>query len=68
MMSSEMVDLNTGAHSYDAPPKKKPDDIPSKKTSTYTPPTNNGLHIEKPIPEEIFFIKLGSFGVPLKVT
>ena len=34
--------------------KTKPDDIPSKKTSTFTPPTNNGLHIEKPIPEAIF--------------
>ena len=54
MMSSETLNLNTRAHSYDPPPEKKPDDIPSKKPSTSTPPTNNGLHIEKPIPEAIF--------------
>ena len=54
MMSSETMNLNTRAHSYDPSLEKKPDDIPSEKTSTSTPPTNNGLHIEKPIPEEIF--------------
>ena len=50
MMSSETVNLNTRAHSYDPPLEKKPNDIPSEKPSTSTPPTNNGLHIEKPIP------------------
>ena len=54
MMSSEMVNLNTREHSYDPPPEKKPDDVPSEKPSISTPPTNNGLHIEKPIPEAIF--------------
>ena len=54
MMSSETVNLNTRSHSYDPPSEKKPDDIPSKKTSTSTTPTNNGLHIEKPILEAIF--------------
>ena len=49
-----MVNLDTRAHSYDPPLKKKPNDIPSEKTSTSTHPTNNGLHIEKPIPEAIF--------------
>ena len=60
MMSSEMVNLNTRAHSYDPPPENKPDDIPSEKTSTSTPPTNNGLHIEKPIPEVIFHAPKGT--------
>ena len=54
MMSNEMVNLNTRAHSYDPPLKNKPNDVPSKKLSTSTPPPNNGLHIEKPIPEAIF--------------
>ena len=54
MMSSEMVNLNTISHSYDPPLEKKPDDVPSKNPSTSTPPPNNGLHIEKPIPEAIF--------------
>ena len=54
MMSSEMVSLNTRSHSYDPPMENKPDDFPSKKNSTSTPPPNNGLHIEKPIPEAIF--------------
>ena len=54
MMSSETVNLNTRAHSYDPAPEKKPDDSPSEKTSTSTPPPNNGLHIEKPIPETVF--------------
>ena len=54
MMSSETVNLNTRAHSYEPPLENKPDDIPSEKPSTSTPPPNNGLHIEKPIPEEIF--------------
>ena len=53
-MSSEMVNLNTRSHSYNPPPEKKPNDVPSKKPSTSTPPLNNGLHIEKPIPEAIF--------------
>ena len=52
MMSSEMVNLNTKPHSYELPPEKKPDDIPSEKTSTSTPPTNNGIHNEKPIPNQ----------------
>ena len=43
MMSSETVHLNTRAHTYDPPPKNKPNDIPSEKTSTSTPPPNNGL-------------------------
>ena len=50
MMSSEMVNLNTRSHSYDPPPEKKSYDLPSKKSSASTPPPNNGLHIEKPIP------------------
>ena len=54
MMSSETVNLNTRAHSYDPPPEKKPDDIPSEKPSTSTLPPNSGLHIEKPIPKAIF--------------
>ena len=54
MMSSETVNLNTRAHSYDPPLEQKPNDIPSEKNSTSTPPTNNVLHLEKPIPEAIF--------------
>ena len=54
MMSSEMVHLITRAHSYDPPTKNKPDDIPYEKPSTSITPPNNGLHIEKPIPEAIF--------------
>ena len=54
MMSSETVNLNTRSHSYEPPPENKPDDVPSEKPSASTPPPNNGLHIEKPIPEEIF--------------
>ena len=54
MMSSETVNLNTREHSYEPPLENKSDDIPSEKTSTSTPPTNNGIHIEKPIPEAIF--------------
>ena len=50
MISSEMVNLNTREHSYDPPPENKPNDIPSEKPSTSTPPPNNGLHIQKPIP------------------
>ena len=54
MMSSETVNSNTRTHSYDPPLENKPDDIPFEKTSTSTPPPNNGLHIEKPIREAIF--------------
>ena len=54
MMSSETVNLNTRAHSYDPPLENKPDDIPSEKPSTSTTPPLNGLHIEKPTPEAIF--------------
>ena len=54
MMSSEMVNLNTRAHSYDPPSEKKPDEVPSQKPSTSTPPPNNGIHIEKRIPGAIF--------------
>ena len=54
MMSSEGVNLNTRAHNYDPPPEKKPNDVPFEKPSTSTCPTNNGLHIEKPILERIF--------------
>ena len=54
MMSSETVNLNTISHSYDPPPENKPDDVPFEKPSASTPPPNNGLHIEKPIPKEIF--------------
>ena len=43
MMSSEMVNLNTRSHSYEPPPEKKPDDVPSEKPSASTPPPNNGL-------------------------
>ena len=54
IMSYEMINLNTRAHSYDPPPEKKPDEFPSKKYSVSTPPPSNGLHIEKPMPEAIF--------------
>ena len=54
MMSSEMVNLNTRAHIYEPPSENKLDDIPFEKPSTSTPPPNNGLHIEKPIPEAFF--------------
>ena len=50
MMSSEIVNLKTRSHSYDPPLENKLDDVPSEKTSASTPPPNNGLHIEKPIP------------------
>ena len=54
MMSSEMINLNTREHSYDPPLEKKPDEVPSDKPLASTPPPSNGIHIEKPIPEEIF--------------
>ena len=54
MMSSETVNLNTRSHSYDPPLEKKPDHVSSEKPSASTPP-NNGIHIEKPIPEAICF-------------
>ena len=54
MMSSETVNLNTRSHSYDCPLEKKPDDVPSKKPLASTPPPNNGIHTERPIPEAIF--------------
>ena len=54
MMSSEMINLNTRAHSYDPPPVKKPGEVPPEKPPTSTPPPSNGIHIEKPIHEEIF--------------
>ena len=54
MMSSETINLNTRAHSYDPPPKKKPNEVSSDKPSASTPPPSNGIHIEKPIPETIF--------------
>ena len=54
MMSSETVNLNTRSHSYDPHPENKPDDVPYKKPSNSTDPPNNSLHIERPIPEEIF--------------
>ena len=54
MMSSETVNLNTRSHSYEPPPEKKSDEVPPEKPSNSTPPPSNGLHIEKPIPEEIF--------------
>ena len=60
MMSSEMVNLNIRAHNYDPPSKNKPDDIPSEKPSTSTTPPNNGLHIEKPIPDAIFHPQKGT--------
>ena len=34
---------------------KKPNEITSKKPSISTSPPSNGLHIEKPMPEVIFF-------------
>ena len=55
MMSSETINLNTRAHNYDLPPEKKPDDVPSEKPSSSTPPPSNVIHIEKPIPEAFFF-------------
>ena len=54
MMSSEMVNLNTRSHSYDPPPEKKTNEITVEKPSSSTPPLNNGIHIEKPMLEEIF--------------
>ena len=54
MMSSETINLNTRAHSYDPPLEKKLDEVSSDKPSTSTPPPSNGIHIEKPIPEEMF--------------
>ena len=54
MISSETTKLNTRAHSYDPPPENKPDEIPLEEPSTSTPPPSNGIHIEKPKPEEIF--------------
>ena len=54
MMSREMVNLNTRSHSYDPPLEKKSNEVPPEKHSACTPPPSNGLHIEKPIPEEIF--------------
>ena len=54
MISSETINLNTRAHIYDPPPEKKPDEVSSDKPSASTPPPSNGIHIEKPIPEEIF--------------
>ena len=59
MMSSKTVNLNTRSHNYDPPPKNKPDDVPSEKPSTSTPP-NNGLHIEKSILEAIFLLPKGT--------
>ena len=53
-MSNEMINLNTRAHSYDPHSEKEPDEVLSDKPLVSTPPTNNGFHIEKPIPEEIF--------------
>ena len=54
IMLSELINLNKRAHSYDPPPKKKLDEVPSEKTSASTPPPTNGLHIEKPMPDTIF--------------
>ena len=54
MMSSEMAHLNTRSCSYDPPREKKLDDVPHKKPLASTPPPNNGIHTEKPIPEAIF--------------
>ena len=54
MMSSETINLNTRAHSYDLPPEKKFDEVHSDKHSASTPPPGNGLHIKKPIPETNF--------------
>ena len=53
-MSSETINLNTRAHSYDPPLKKKHDEVSSDKPSASTPPPSNGIHIEKPIHETIF--------------
>ena len=60
MMSSETVNLNTMSHSYDPPLEKKPNDVPSEKPSASTPPPNNGLHIEKSIPNVIFYPPKGT--------
>ena len=54
MMSSETINLNTRAHSYDPPPEKKPNEVSANKPSGSTTPPSNGIHIEKPIPEAIF--------------
>ena len=54
MMSSEMINLNTRAHSYNLPPEKKSDEVQSDKPSASTPPPSNGLHIDKPMHDAIF--------------
>ena len=54
LFPNEMINLNTRDHSYDLPPKQKSDEFQSDKHSASTPPSSNGLHIEKPIPEAIF--------------
>ena len=54
MMSSEMINLNTRSHSYDPPLDKNLDEVSSEKPLVSTPPPRNGLHIEKPMSEEIF--------------
>ena len=45
--------------------EKKPDDVPYEKLSTSTPPSNNGLHIEKPISEAIFHPPNGTLRNPI---
>ena len=60
MMSSEMVNLNTRSHNYDPPLKNKYDEVPPEKPSASTPPSSNGIHIEKLIPEAIFYPPKGT--------
>ena len=45
MMSSELINLNTGSQSYDPPLENKTDNVPLEKPSASTPPPINGLHI-----------------------
>ena len=54
MMSNETIHLNTRAHSYDPPPKKKPNEVPANKPLASTPASSNGLHINKHMPNAIF--------------
>ena len=54
MISSETINLNTRAHSCELPPTNKSNEDKTDKPSASTPPPSNGLHIEKPVPKEVF--------------
>ena len=49
-----MINLNIREHSYDPPPEKKIDEVPSNKPSSSTPSPSNGHPIEKPMADAIF--------------